>query len=590
MKKHLFAHLKHNWLFALLSFLTISSFSLSLVFYFQATRQAIYTPAGLSIIPKENGKNDDFFDISTLNGCLASPEHQAAAEKCAKFAAFGLTGLLSIEIIAALFLFGKLTKVRPKPKRKHLLLKLTGFSFLQLIAFLPFLLMVWIDDSIINRANQKAVKELDGVQLRFFSPPDDDPFGLIRPSKLVAESVLSDTEKTPITIAEYSPFLSALYLRSADLNNLSYYERYSLALASSEEMDKKIRDSSSTPVAYFSRYKTLFVLQESKEVYEDVLPPIITNNLISDEDIGKYISTDSALNFSVLLSDEYNSIREKKNEEIKEEFIDTIYSIRESLVKLSQAVSYNTDTLSSLEREKTDYESRWESWPNTCKKQLGDTNDICVEGKRTIQTAIQSYQLSIDEFKQAIATGEKYTAESNKNLAQWNKALDNFNKNPIGVSGEAGVFFSPDQVYLRFKNDGLPIEETGTAIHELLHFYSYNKTSSLPSFLNEGITEYLTLSVRDETVGAHEGNSYPELVEVARVLSDRLGKNQVLDFYFSKSLPLFKKSFTGVYGGGDYQKFMDLGDKLYFAPLNEEISREQLKDEMVQIIGKNEND
>lgn len=584
--------LARNWIllavFLGLTFLTKSSLA-----FWSATEKTINTPAGL---PAYGGEEIPYFE--NLKGC--SSDNPADPDNCGDYWWYGLLAFIVFELIVFILIvkwirnaiLARRNKTKPKSDKRKVrrnwlavLLKVTGVVLLQILA--AGLLIIFLVVSVIQekQASTLAEAEIGETEEKLLQAVETGETVLGDPES-IKTAIEQEREMVKISGRGFMP-LSILFLRNADLNNLSYYEKVILMSKIDDEAEKNFAIDFPKPLVYFPKYKTVLVVRESLEDMAAIFPLIAAHNIRLNERIRDYVREETNPLFRLLIEAEYNEVIEGREDQIRKRYLGTIQQIRSEIARLANYVEETTGTLDKMGQEKADYESRTRSWLDDCYRILGEANSRCSEGKQTIQTNISEYQQAIDEVRGYIEEAKKYQTQNRTVLGQWEQVLVNFENNPVKILDQGGVFLSPKDVYVKllFDGDG-GISEFSATVHELLHFYAYRQNITLPDFLIEGITDFMAVKVRDDaTLEPYEEVGYPELVNIASSLTEKLGEDKLIDVYFSGSLAEFKRAFDDTYGASNYKKFMDLGDQLFYAPLNEDISRDQLLQQMLELIG-----
>ncbi|MDO8574798.1 MAG: hypothetical protein Q7R61_00755 [bacterium] len=102
-----------------------------------------------------------------------------------------------------------------------------------------------------------------------------------------------------------------------------------------------------------------------------------------------------------------------------------------------------------------------------------------------------------------------------------------------------------------------------TLLHELFHHYS-NGGSELPSFINEGTTEYATYkSFKLSDYEIADVSGYFKEVQVVMALLEKIPEQEIMTAYFNDNAKMFEASFKKAFPGVDYKKFLSKGDTMY---------------------------
>ena len=87
----------------------------------------------------------------------------------------------------------------------------------------------------------------------------------------------------------------------------------------------------------------------------------------------------------------------------------------------------------------------------------------------------------------------------------------------------------------------IPSDYLHTALHEYLHYLSYNDYDFLPTFINEGFTDYLANKLTTKYSYRRDiPIRYAEEVAIIKKLTKAIPENALLITYFANSEQLFK--------------------------------------------------
>lgn len=145
-----------------------------------------------------------------------------------------------------------------------------------------------------------------------------------------------------------------------------------------------------------------------------------------------------------------------------------------------------------------------------------------------------------------------------------------------------GMYFpSTKTAYMRI----IPGQDTftylSTLIHELLHHYSQNN-ASLPEFINEGTTEYLTLkNLELNDYELARNSAYTNESQIIMALLERIPEEDLVKVYTSDDETRFQKLFEQYFPNIEYLDFIDKGAKIFnntyeVGDLSEELSYDSL--------------
>lgn len=164
------------------------------------------------------------------------------------------------------------------------------------------------------------------------------------------------------------------------------------------------------------------------------------------------------------------------------------------------------------------------------------------------------YQLNLDQHELSIYLGVKEIFETYKAMAMASKE---------DIPFELGLFTPPSDIKIVLNPDD-KIETLadyfGTVVHEYFHYTSYlSDESSLPTFFEEGLTEYFARKAIKDTMGIETNEGYPLIVKVIERMMEKIPEKDFQDIYFSKSSDALASMLDNKFGKDFYKN-----NELYF--------------------------
>jgi len=127
-----------------------------------------------------------------------------------------------------------------------------------------------------------------------------------------------------------------------------------------------------------------------------------------------------------------------------------------------------------------------------------------------------------------------------------------------------------DTIYIRYV-EGRTVDSDliRLTVHELLHIYSHNTETYLPTAFEEGMTEYLA----NMAMGFNEKDSirvsgYPLEVQVIYALLEKIPEDELINVYFSKDDKKFKALFEKYFPDTSYEGFVREYNRIFDATYN----------------------
>ncbi|MSU55965.1 MAG: hypothetical protein EXS51_01485 [Candidatus Taylorbacteria bacterium] len=286
---------------------------------------------------------------------------------------------------------------------------------------------------------------------------------------------------------------------------------------------------------------------------------------------------------SILTSapDLYVSLRNTRMEAMKKNIREYIVSVRQSIADASVMRASNEKLLTSQTDEKyqadyrtyvTDLQSEYQEkcqmgreLISNCKELQGTLEKNIQELERN-KAIIEENRTNIPRFNQEIASS---IASWEKSIRELQSVLDKLDKSPITGTEEAGVFISPDTIYIKEGGSASFIDYLKVVMHEMLHYYAFGP-GTFPPFLDEGMTEWFDkLALQDHlnmSIADYDAQAYVASIKTIDLLESRIPVERLLDIYFRRDLKLFEQMFGAYFDRRDYSRFMELGNSIYFDP------------------------
>jgi hypothetical protein len=127
---------------------------------------------------------------------------------------------------------------------------------------------------------------------------------------------------------------------------------------------------------------------------------------------------------------------------------------------------------------------------------------------------------------------------------------------------ELGIFNPPNSIKIAI--DSTKIETLAdyfsTVVHEYFHYTSYiSDEKSLPTFFEEGLTEYFAREAIINNMGIETNEGYPLIVKVVERMMEKISEKDFQNIYFTKDINLLSTTLDNAFGK-DFSK----DNALYF--------------------------
>ena len=127
---------------------------------------------------------------------------------------------------------------------------------------------------------------------------------------------------------------------------------------------------------------------------------------------------------------------------------------------------------------------------------------------------------------------------------------------------ELGVFDPPNSIKIAI--DSTKIETLAdyfsTVVHEYFHYTSYiSEEKTLPTFFEEGLTEYFARKAVKDDMGIETNEGYPLIVKVIERMTEKIPEKDLENIYFTKDSDLLATTLDNAFG-----KNFSKDNELYF--------------------------
>jgi hypothetical protein len=246
----------------------------------------------------------------------------------------------------------------------------------------------------------------------------------------------------------------------------------------------------------------------------------------------------------------------------------TIQASNEKLLASQTDENYKADYRTYVTEVQDEYREKCQGGRELISNcgELQETLEKNIKELEQNKAILEENRTNIPRFNQEIVSS---IASWEKSIREMQGALDKFDKSPITGTEEAGVFISPDTIYIKEGGGSSFIDYLKVVMHEMLHYYS-SGTGTLPPFLDEGLTEWFDkLALQDHlnmSIADYDAQAYVASIKTIDLLESRIPVERLLDIYFKRDLKLFEQLFGAYFDKRDYSRFMELGNSIFFDP------------------------
>lgn len=249
------------------------------------------------------------------------------------------------------------------------------------------------------------------------------------------------------------------------------------------------------------------------------------------------VNQDKEYTYKVLETDEYTAYQHQRVDEVKQEYQDYIALIENEIARSQNYIAQNNAAIAMIPAG-SPYRGQ-------------------------AQQMVNQYNAQASAY---IADLQYYHSIASENYEQ-------FLKNPVTPELQAGIFMHPNEIIIRYftPEERQPhfSEYLYTTVHEQMHMYSYDVgETSLPTYFEEGMTDYISYRVMKETMGydyTNNASSYMHEVQVVKMLGTRIPKDTLLEIYFNKDEELLQSAIAEHFPDVTYEEYATLADSLFYA-------------------------
>lgn len=365
--------------------------------------------------------------------------------------------------------------------------------------------------------------------------------------------------------------------------------------------------------------------------------PVLAKRIVTTA-YGSYQPDIPEIPFQVLGSAEYHAFAVQKREEQKQAVAELIQTLRGAIQEVNTALSHNQGQLAMVDQELgsigTDYQEYVVELEQTYQVYCTSSEFSGSAECRELQATIERNRQIIDQNKKDLEQAKQdveaanvealdFKQEYQAKLTEFLELLKLLEDQPVTTEFQAGIFlFDGPRILIQY-HDGQHIESLtlsneasasdkirqevmtsfvnhyrkpssfaeylSTSIHEYLHASAYQGEETIwPTFMEEGVTEYLTIQALAPYLTSSEATgmlAYADQVRLMNQMTARVDKNTLLRLYFRHKTKSDLKAFLeDSLSNFDFQTFEVKGETLHFMGYKELEKREQLKQELEEMV------
>ncbi len=223
----------------------------------------------------------------------------------------------------------------------------------------------------------------------------------------------------------------------------------------------------------------------------------------------------------------------EKAKDIEDKYIEDTMEYYDMIVSsLDKTIMDNSAKLAEILGERDMYSRETDLWKNTCYSNF--SKEQCSEGENEIEQFKNEYQTSITLFNKTISEQRFERASAYGEKANFVKMIDDKSASDLKVTAMRGLSIE-NTIYLKLNPELSFSEYLSIYTHELHHCLSWDGgESSLPSYFEEGATDYYASKTFGELVSNNFVKSYPLESSIYADIVNKVGEDKAVSVYQSK--------------------------------------------------------
>lgn len=327
----------------------------------------------------------------------------------------------------------------------------------------------------------------------------------------------------------------------------------------------------------------LVISEINPKIIKEITAPLAEK--IIEEQYSQYVEKQKPI-IDVPEEKDYLTIRQKENKKIQQDYINYFESIKNNIAENRLALSQNEANIIEINKEYERYKAYGDEWVANCKRDFGEGSADCKNGATTIVSNLQGLIESRNQNEEANRLARAYINEAQEMYSITQKRQEEFLRSPVIPEGEAGVFVFPNSIHIKYvaEKPAKFSSYLATVIHEYLHYLSSHQVEDFSSFLNEGVTDYITGNLiknflKLENVDGYLG--YPKEVEIITSLADKIPEDELVEVYFSKNESKLRSRFNNTFKDITYSDFISKSEEVFYTNLNDQALKTTLTKNVV---------
>lgn len=362
-----------------------------------------------------------------------------------------------------------------------------------------------------------------------------------------------EKEQSPIKVLSAKNEL-ALKFANLDINNV--YGSFVLPLLSQMSYLNPLTE----PAYLFPDKRNIVLVSSDIAELQDILLAITYNQLAFNEyePVRQAFATKVKPTVKYVGDAEYSEVLHKYNNQQNQKIIDEMNDyISYNLNLLAECTGFEISNRQNIEQDEIDYR----------KNCVEKTNyDNCSEFRGWINEDIRIAEENILTCKDT----KQVVAEQRNDLQQFIQEVDKEGDDVLHnakYDDSIGIaFLGTLDIFMRVLNDTSNYEYLHTLVHEHLHQYSDSNNLTVPQFVDEGITDYITYRTFDFTdyeLAQDSVTGYYRENQIVLALLEKIPESELIDFYFGEGPDDFRDVFIKYFPEVNYDEFVSKGEEVF---------------------------
>ncbi|MBP9702431.1 hypothetical protein KBD69_01975 [Candidatus Woesebacteria bacterium] len=461
-------------------------------------------------------------------------------------------------------------------KFKHIVFSIMVFIAFQALYLAPLLLIVVAETHVVDKLITVARAEVAAAQSAIANKTD--------PNIIYSQGdAVTKIASTSATIH----LLSGDFEQSVAINYLGIQETDTFYRAVILPYIVSVDESFSVPhnVILFPNNNLVVSADTPLEQLEKILSTLALQSIKVSFVSANFSSVkDPAITF--LEESKYNQIENKKVEARKKQYVAYLAAVNKNININNQYIKDTEIALNNLRSDKSAYEARVRPLLSDCISSYGQAE--CSEPTQIINTSVAEYDAEIKQVELYLQEARDLIPVLIRQYSSAKISYDQFLEYPVTPELQAGLFEPPSSIFIKYiasRNTVLPSSYYYTLLHELIHYYSYSPRDDTPTFIEEGVTDLLALTIGESSaVSSAKMDGYPQEIKIATRLFEMLGQEQATKLFLAKSKVSWQRGLDKVCGSGCYKKLESVGDQLTYTALDDLETRSAILNEALDIL------